>query len=569
MVNTSPTESVQALKDVNLREERCDGDNRDSALPCVPAEKAARAEIRSSQEDPATIAPAAKPEDRLVQNPSAEGVVSIAPKGFPQVSSDIDAHLDRCGHQPLFDSSKALDGERDASLHSSEDERLLTSAMLGTGLPVMNAELAEAIPLHRSDSGHSFSMEGQHPDSGLHLKSVPTDASARGSAAASTARDMVFGPSTKSKSVPLPKLLAELAALQRVVVSSNSSAHRGLAGNLQDERPGSAGRWSPVSDGSEAWLTCDEDLYYSEDEIEEELARQSPMEMPVPEQDRCSFGPPVAILTHCEKEWKGQTTESTVIRKGYAVLSRDFGFFRRGREDHYCALRASLYQTLVSSAQLPDWLQRESFLLIPEKLQSRYGLIEGWSFPDVCKQTSGIKDDVDLLRHYLSLLQKWWRAAAASPGLEGRRRVCDQLFQGGEDEFGVMEALKLLMLTCAVELHDIMQRGRDVPIFCWLLFSRYTSSCPRTFLANHLSRVGFSGGMEQVEMCLLGYTLHRTIKVYRLYMANMKDFIVTHYPDNHIQDWPSVCLVTEDGRHYDVAVGDPVCLREDFSGGPH
>ena len=46
MVNTSPTESVQALKDVNLREERCDGDNRDSALPCVPAEKAARAEIR-------------------------------------------------------------------------------------------------------------------------------------------------------------------------------------------------------------------------------------------------------------------------------------------------------------------------------------------------------------------------------------------------------------------------------------------------------------------------------------------------------------------------------------------
>ena len=70
-------------------------------------------------------------------------------------------------------------------------------------------------------------------------------------------------------------------------------------------------------------------------------------------------------------------------------------------------------------------------------------------------------------------------------------------------------------------------------------------------------------------MCLLGYTLHHTIKVYRLYMANMKDFIVTHYPDNHIRDWPSVCLVTEDGRHYDVAVGDPVCLQEDFSGGPH
>ncbi|XP_041932578.1 ubiquitin thioesterase otulin-like [Alosa sapidissima] len=173
------------------------------------------------------------------------------------------------------------------------------------------------------------------------------------------------------------------------------------------------------------------------------------------------------------------------------------------------------------------------------------------------------------MKHYLSLLRKWWHAAAASPGLEGRRRVCEQLFQGGEDEFGVMEALKLLMLACAVELHAAMERGKDVPIFCWLLFSRYTSSCPRTFLANHLSQVGFSGGMEQVEMCLLGYTLHHTIKVYRLYMANMADFIITHYPDDHIQDWPSVCLVTEDGRHYNVAVGEPACPQEDLSRGPH
>ena len=77
----------------------------------------------------------------------------------------------------------------------------------------------------------------------------------RGSAAASAAQDMVFALSTKSKSVALPKLLAELAELQKVVASSSGSTRRGLAVNLQDERPGSAGRWSPVSDGSEAWLT--------------------------------------------------------------------------------------------------------------------------------------------------------------------------------------------------------------------------------------------------------------------------------------------------------------------------
>ena len=51
-----------------------------------------------------------------------------------------------------------------------------------------------------------------------------------------------------------------------------------------------------------------------------------------------------------------------------------------------------------------------------------------------------------------------WHAAAASPGLEGRRRVCEQLFQSDEDEFGLMEALKLLMLACGVELHVAIGR---------------------------------------------------------------------------------------------------------------
>lgn len=78
-------------------------------------------------------------------------------------------------------------------------------------------------------------------------------------------------------------------------------------------------------------------------------------------------------------------------------------------------------------------------------------------------------------------------------------RVCEELFQGGVDEFGLLEALKLLMLARAVELHAAMQSGHDVPIFCWLLFARDTSSCPRTLVANHLSHMGFSGGLEQVR----------------------------------------------------------------------
>lgn len=57
-------------------------------------------------------------------------------------------------------------------------------------------------------------------------------------------------------------------------------------------------------------------------------------------------------------------------------------------------------------------------------------------------------------------------------------------------------------------------------------------------------------------MFLLGYALRHTIKAYRLYMSDTEEFI-THYPDDHTQDWPCLCLVTEDDRHYNVVGGDP------------
>lgn len=59
--------------------------------------------------------------------------------------------------------------------------------------------------------------------------------------------------------------------------------------------------------------------------------------------------------------------------------------------------------------------------------------------------------------------------------------------------------------------------------------------------------------LGQVEMFLLGYALQCTIQVYRLYKADTEEF-VTYYPDDHRDDWESVCLVTEDDRHYNVPV---------------
>lgn len=66
-------------------------------------------------------------------------------------------------------------------------------------------------------------------------------------------------------------------------------------------------------------------------------------------------------------------------------------------------------------------------------------------------------------------------------------------------------------------------------------------------------------------MFLLGYTLECTIQVYRLYKADTEEF-VTYYPDDHKDDWPSVCLVTEDDRHYNVPIVEAIATQQ--SSGP-
>ncbi|MBN3294627.1 OTUL thioesterase, partial [Polypterus senegalus] len=131
--------------------------------------------------------------------------------------------------------------------------------------------------------------------------------------------------------------------------------------------------------------------------------------------------------------------------------------------------------------------------------------------------------------------------------------ACDEIFRHGDEENSLLEAIKFLMLGTAIELYNNMQQDKEVPLFCWLLFARDTSSTPCSFLINHLNHVGLSGGLEQVEMFLLGYTLQYTITVYRLYKCETDEFI-SYYPDDHKEDWPAVCLITEDDRHYNVPV---------------
>ncbi|CAN9506395.1 unnamed protein product [Ophioblennius macclurei] len=272
-------------------------------------------------------------------------------------------------------------------------------------------------------------------------------------------------------------------------------------------------------------------------------------------EDRCSLSPAVDVLLYGEREWKGNTAKSALIKKGYKEMSQRFGGVRRVRGDNYCALRATLFQVLSHSTHLPAWLQEDGFTTLPQQLAAQEGLIGQWTFPGECLQGDGTRDATQQLAGYLELLQNKWRAAVDCASAPERQQLCERVFQGGEEELGLLEALKLLMLSRAAELHARMQAGEDVPLFCWLLFARDSSDCPHAFLANHLSHVGLSAGLEQVEMFLLGYALQCTIQVYRLYKADTEEF-VTYYPDDHKDDWPSVCLVTEDDRHYNVPVAE-------------
>ncbi|AWP17103.1 Hypothetical protein SMAX5B_004612 [Scophthalmus maximus] len=350
--------------------------------------------------------------------------------------------------------------------------------------------------------------------------------------------------------------------------SSPASEPKGLDHSGEEQDSAKSVRESETTAPADA-TESEEDLYRGAEEMS--VSQHSKPGAPsvfkttfLKVEDRCSLAKAVDILFYSEREWKGNTAKSALIRKGYEEMSQKFGSLRRVRGDNYCALRATLFQVLSHCTQLPAWLQDEDTAMLLKKLEAQEGLVKQWKFPGECLQRDGTGDVTQQLKSYMELLRSEWQAAVDCSSAVERQQLCERVFQGGEEELGLLEALKLLMLGRAVELHSCMQGGQDVPLFCWLLFARDSSACPRAFLSNHLSHVGLSAGLEQVEMFLLGYALQFTIQVYRLYKTDTEEF-VTYYPDDHKDDWPSVCLVTEDDRHYNVPVVEAAELHQELN----
>lgn len=296
-------------------------------------------------------------------------------------------------------------------------------------------------------------------------------------------------------------------------------------------------------------LDTDEDLYRDEEEIKKEKIQKgiATIEKGTADDLKSGVGPEVDIIEYCQREWRGRTTVAKKMKEGYEEVSHFFGSIRRVRGDNYCALRATLFQCLGRTTKLPQWMGDDDLTQLPEKLIKKYEWIKLWRF----WHSHGSKKTWVRIKESLELLRKKWSELSEVQIPDKKQAACDEVFQN-EEEYCLYEAVKFLMLKTAIDLFNANEDGKEVPVFSWLLFARNTSNNPCEFLKNHLNQVGHSGGLEQVEMFLLGYALQHTIKVYRLYKYGTDEFI-TYYPDDQA-DWPVVTLITEDDRHYNVPV---------------
>ncbi|KAM9098894.1 inactive ubiquitin thioesterase OTULINL isoform 3-T3 [Sarcophilus harrisii] len=219
----------------------------------------------------------------------------------------------------------------------------------------------------------------------------------------------------------------------------------------------------------------------------------------------------VDLLGYCAREWKGETSRAKLMRKAYEELfwRHHIKCIRQVKGDNYDALRSVLFQILSQGLSLPSWMKEK----------------------DIVKWTefNGIKDQ------------------------HKRGNMCNSLFSDESLEYKLYEALKFIMLYQVIEVYEQVKSEKAIPSLYRLLFSRETSSDPLSFMMNHLNFIGDTCGLQQIDMLILGHSLEVRIKVFRLSKFNTRDFQV-YYPEERHREWPEICLLTENDRHYHIPV---------------
>ncbi|XP_019376838.1 PREDICTED: inactive ubiquitin thioesterase FAM105A [Gavialis gangeticus] len=263
----------------------------------------------------------------------------------------------------------------------------------------------------------------------------------------------------------------------------------------------------------------------------------------------------VDLLGYCAREWKGETKQAIQMRKVYEELfwRHHIRYIRQVRGDNYCALRAVLFRVFSQGISFPSWMKERDILKLPEKLLYSQGCnwIQQYSFGPERYTGSNV---FGKLRKCIETLKANWTEISGVKDKDERGNKCNILFSDESKEYKLYEAIKFIMLYQVIEAYEQMKNGQGhVPRLFSLLFARDTSSDPLSFMMNHLNPLGDTGGLQQVEMFLLGYLLEVKIRVYRLCKFNTEEFQV-NYPEEYHREWHEIYLLTEDDHHYHIPI---------------
>ncbi|XP_066995489.2 uncharacterized protein [Anabrus simplex] len=278
----------------------------------------------------------------------------------------------------------------------------------------------------------------------------------------------------------------------------------------------------------------------------------SPCSEPVPPEINSveNIGHKLNIIEYASQEWKGKTRKAETILKGYAEIPSKLGvkYLRKIRGDNYCGVRATIFQALAQGLPIPNGAH--TFKCLCHALHDEgCSWLQDWTFAGRLPYRNS-----NVLHGMENCLRSLDNVASLLSSSEDRGETLAAILNSDHSlDLHVVEAVKLHMLVSAKELYKASTSGADIPLFALLMFARDTSETPRDLMNNHLREVGNVGGLEQVEMFLLGYTLGVTIQVVRPSAYGTEDF-VCYYPDWNVGSRPQVLVVAEDDRHYNVLV---------------
>ncbi|XP_075218643.1 uncharacterized protein LOC142323197 isoform X2 [Lycorma delicatula] len=258
-----------------------------------------------------------------------------------------------------------------------------------------------------------------------------------------------------------------------------------------------------------------------------------------------NIGPKVDVMMYAAHEWKGTSKRAETIRRGYSEVVNSLGLkhLHRVRGDNYCAIRATLFQILTHGIAVPSAEQVYNILC----QGSSQHLMKSWQFSRL-PYSNNINEGVRMC------LVAFDQLVAAMADVEDKPSALQNWLNADPVlDLQLNEAVKLLMLERTIHLFDSMNIGQNVPLFAVLLFARDTCVTICDFMNNHLCRVGDTGGLEMVEMYLLGYTLNVTLRVVRPSAFGTEDFIC-FFPEENTKCLPEITVIAEDDRHYNILV---------------